>query len=454
MDSTSAGSAVPAGDAAPPDSVVSRRAVSRRAVSRRGVLGMAALGAAGLAGACDSSSSGSTVGGKARVRLWTWYTQQRSQWPQLIKEFEDSHPTITVQNRLFGDPDSYLPALESTVSSGDVPEIFAPHVLAIQYGRSGVAADLRAGLGATFLDAFYPSTNEEYTDDGKQYGLGWMAQTFGIFYDPRILSRAGTDVPQTWDDLIEVAGKVTALGKQPCLLSNNPGTNGLDFFLPLVTQASDNRQLLLDIDRQQHGKTWNDPHVVAALRKLDGLLSAGAFAPNANGITSDQAESALYTGKAAMLYMGSWVPQDLAQSAPKDFLDHYQVMPTPAWAPGKRHWCSNQAGAGLSVGATSKNRDAALEFIRFIYQPDRYARVMNQSNSMPSTSAAGARVSNPITKTMTSWLERGDGAPHILFGDGSSGSASNAVAALIGGKSTPEETAAAIQSGVEKARGR
>jgi ABC-type glycerol-3-phosphate transport system substrate-binding protein len=330
MVSTSAGSAAPAGDSTPQGSVV-----SRRAVSRRGVLGMAALGAASLTGACDSSSSGSTVGGKARVRLWTWYTQQRGQWPQLIKEFEESHPTITVQNRLFGDPDSYLPALESTVSSGDVPEIFAPHVLAIQYGRSGVAADLRAGLGATFLDAFYPSTNEEYSDNGKQYALGWMAQTFGIFYDPRILSRAKTDIPQTWDDLIEVAGKVTALGKQPCLLSNNPGTNGLDFFLPLVTQASDDRRLLLDIDRQQHGKTWNDPHVVAALRKLDQLLSAGAFAPNANGITTDQAESALYTGKAAMLYMGSWVPQDFTQSAPKDFIDHYQVMPTPAWAPGK-----------------------------------------------------------------------------------------------------------------------
>ena len=79
---------------------------------------------------------------------------------------------------------------------------------------------------------------------------------------------------------------------------------------------------------------------------------------------------------------------------------------------------------------------------------------MNDSASMPSTQAAGAQVSDPVLKQMTSWLLNGDGAPHILFGKGSSAAASNAVAGLIGGQSTPQQTAAKIQADVAQAQGR
>lgn len=429
------------------------RGVSRRRVLRGGLIGAAALAAPPVLGACDSAGSGGTTGGKAKVRLWTWYTQQRDQWTELIKEFQAAHPNIVVENRLFGDPDTYLPALQAAISGGDPPEIFAPHVLAVEYGRAGISADVKAELGADFTKDFFTSANDEYTDQGKQYALGWMAQTFGIFYDPQIFSRAKVDVPETWDDLVEVANKIKKnTGVLPCMLSNNPGTNGLDFFLPLVTQASDDPRLLLDIDQLRDGARWENPSVIAALTKCDQLVKAGAFAPNANGITTVNAESALYTGKAAMFYSGSWVPQDFVQNAPKAFVQRYKVMQTPAWASGKRHWCANQAGAGLAVSAHSKNKDAALQFIKFMYEPQRYTKVMNESHSMPSTKSAGAAVTDPALKEMTSWLLNGDGAPHILFGKGSSGAASNAFASLLGGKGTPANIASTIQKAVERAR--
>ncbi|GII32999.1 ABC transporter substrate-binding protein [Planotetraspora mira] len=431
-------------------------AVSRRNLLRTSLLGAAALAAPGLLSACDADTStggGTTAGGKARVRLWHWYSQQRDQWGPLIQEFQAAHPNIVVENRLFGDPDSYLPALQGAVAANDPPEIFAPHVLAIEYGKAGVSADLHAELGPDFLKDFFQSANDEYTDNGKQYALGWMAQTFGIFYDPDIFARAKADVPETWDDLLAVAAKMKDAGVLPCVLSNNPGSNGLDFFLPLVTQASDDPRLVLDIDQQRNGAKWDHPKVIEALTKLDELIKGGAFAPNSNGITTPQGETMLYTGKAAMLFMGSWVPQDFIQNAPKEFVQRYKVMQTPAWVDGKRHWCANQAGAGFAVSQNSKNKDAALEFVKFMYEPSRYSKIMNDSASMPSTQSAGSQVTDPILKEMTSWLLNGDGAPHILFGKGSSASAANAVAALIGGQATPDQTAAKIQADVVRARG-
>ena len=431
--------------------------VTRRELLRGGLLGAAALAAPGLLSACDSGTtggSGGTEGGKAKVRLWTWYTEQEKQWPQLAQEFMASHPNVVVEPRVI-DYDAYLPALQAAVAGGDPPEIFAPHVLGIEYGKAGISADLKAELGADFLSDFFTSTNDEFSDAGKQYALGWMAQTFGIFYDPDIFARAKVDVPETWDDLMEVSNKIkSATNLMPCVVSNNPGSNGPDFVLPLITQAANDPQLVLDLDFGRNGARWDNPKVIEALTKVDQLVKGGAFAPNPNGIPDEQAGQLLYTGKAAMFYSGSWVPQGFAGSAPKAFVERYKVMETPAWTSGAKHWCANQAGAGLAVSAKSRNKDAALEFIKFMYEPARYAKVMNDSNSMPSTNAAGDQVTDPVVKQMTSWLLAGNGAPHILFGKGSAGAATNAFAGLLGGSLTPEKTAAAIQADVEKARTR
>jgi ABC-type glycerol-3-phosphate transport system substrate-binding protein len=428
--------------------------LSRRSVLQGGLAGVAALTTPGLLAACDSPtpSGGGTGGSKATVRVWTWYNEQRDEWPKLVSEFQSAHPDVVVQNRVFGDPDSYLPALQAAVSAGDPPEIFAPHVLAIEYGKAGISANLTQDLGADFLKDFFQSTRDEYSDSGKQYALGWMAQTFGVFYDPQLFEQAKTDVPETWDDLKVTAAKLKAIGKLPLAMSNSPGTSGLDFWLPLITQVTDNPKLVLDLDLQRNGARWDSAPVIQALAKVDELNKAGAFVPNANALQGPQAEQLLYTGKAAMLFSGSWSPQGFVQNAPKAFVQRYKVAETPAWAAGRKHWTANQAGAGLAVSNHSKNKAAALDFIKFIYEPARYTRTMNNSNSMPSTQAAGAQVSNPILKLMTQWLLEGKGAPHILFGKGSSDSAANGLAGLLGGQSTPEQAGKAIQTAVTRAQ--
>jgi ABC-type glycerol-3-phosphate transport system substrate-binding protein len=426
-------------------------------MSRRSVLKAAAGGALGLAAApalaACSGSSGGKSGGKATVRLWTWYTQQQTIFPQLIKEFEAQHRNITIQNRLFGDTNSYLPALQAAVSGGDPPEIFGPHVLALQYGQSGVSADLKKELGSDFTSDFFTSTNQEYTLDGKQYALGWMAQTFGIFYNPQLLRQAGVDQPETWDDLLTAATAVkNKTGKIGCVLTNNPSNNGLDSFLPIITQVTNDPTFVLKLDQLSGGKKWTDPAVVQALQVVEKLVKGGAFESGVNATQTNQGEQLLYTGKAAMLFMGSWVPQDFQLNAPASFVSSYKVMQTPTLSAGARHWCANQAGAGLAVSETSPNKEAALEFIRFLYQAGRYAKTMNDSHSMPSTKTAAEQVSDPVLKQMTSWLIQGNGCPHILFGKGSTAVA-DPLASLLGGSSTPEATAKAMQATVQSARG-
>ena len=273
-------------------------APSRRSLLRYGSLGAAVLGAAPLLAACGGSSKTSSAGGgggggKTTVRMWTWYNEQQKEFPRLIKEFEAKNPSITVQNRLFGTPDQYLPALAAAVSGGDVPEIFAPHIRALTYGKAGVSADLKKDLGSNFLKDFFTSTNDEYTLDGKQYALGWMAQTFGIFYNPDLMKAAGVDgEPATWDELIAAAAKVNASGKKAVAISASPSTSGLDFFLPLLAQYANDPTFYLRLDKLD-GVTYTDPTVVKSLQLLQKLVKANVFQPGGQRHVQRPGEPAL-----------------------------------------------------------------------------------------------------------------------------------------------------------------
>ena len=244
----------------------------RRSLLQAALGGAAALGTGSLLAGCGSddspsaASSGSNAGGNpATVRMWSWYGEQKDEFPKLVAKFQEQNPNIKVENRVFGTPDQYLPALQAAVAAGDVPEIFAPHTRALTYGTGGVSADLKKDLGDSFLADFFDSANQEYTLDGKQYAMGWMAQTFGIFYNPEILTKAGVDAAsiETWDDLITAAPKIKAVDKFGLSISCTPTTSSLDFFLPLLTQITDDPTFFLKLDQQQ-GVTWEDPAVVQA----------------------------------------------------------------------------------------------------------------------------------------------------------------------------------------------
>jgi raffinose/stachyose/melibiose transport system substrate-binding protein len=77
---------------------------------------------------------------------------------------------------------------------------------------------------------------------------------------------------------------------------------------------------------------------------------------------------------------------------------------------------------------------------------------MNDSFSMPSTTAAADGVTNPDIKTMTSWLLDGEGAPHIMFGKGTLDSVTNGVVSVVNGSATPAQAAKAIEAAVVQAR--
>lgn len=399
----------------------------------------------------EEKAEAQPVAEPTKVLIWSWYSETEEALNKAIDEFNQSQSEISVEQRVYGSSE-YLQVLEAAIAGGKGPDVFGPHVHAVEYGLAGQTIDLIESFGEDFLVKFFPSTRRQFTAEGKQFAMGWMAQTFGFFYNPALFEQAGVaETPETWDDLIAIAGKIREAGIIPWAFNNADKWLGADFFLPLITQVTDNPDLVYDLD--EHTKpdvSWNSQPVIDALGMVAKLVKAKVFQDGVNGTNWDQSTALFYSGKAAMFFAGSWVPQGINMNASPEFAQSYRVFRTPAWASGKRHWCGNQAGAAWAVYAKGHIAES-IKALNYIYEDDRYVRIMNESFSMPSTIEAAKQVEHPIMKEMTSWLP--DGAPHILFGKGSWDAVSNAVQGVTGELLTPEAAAAQIEQDVLTARG-
>jgi ABC-type glycerol-3-phosphate transport system substrate-binding protein len=432
---------------------------AKHSVTRRHFLrlsGMTALGAALAAcvpAAAPSTAPGSEAGAQepVQITMWTWYGEQEQEFPKLTEEFNETHPGIVAESRIYGGSE-YLQVLEAAIAGGKAPDIMGPHVHAIEYGLAGQTIDLKEFLDEEFLGQFFESTRRQFTAEGKQFAIGWMAQTFGFFYNPPLFDAASAAVPTTWDELIAESDKIRTTEMIPWVFNEADKWLGADFFLPIITQVTDDPELVYALDdHTQEGVSWDSEPVIEALGLIDRLVKANVFQEGVNGTNWDQSTGIFYSGKAAMFFAGSWVPQGIKTDAPPEFASSYQIFKTPAWEAGKRNWCGNQAGAALAVSAHGHVPES-IEFLQFLYEPERYSRTMNNSLSMPSTSTAAETVEDPIMKEMTSWLV--DGAPHILFGKGSWDAVGNAVQAVFGQLMTPEDAAAQMEADVVAARSR
>lgn len=440
-------------------------------ISRREMLKISAVGAVGLAvapllAACSPTTSApaatsataatsaptsmSSGGSPAVVRFWCWYTEQQDQFPKIISDFEAKNPNIKIDLQLKTDvTNAYLPALLAAAAADDLPEVYAPHVHSVEFGRKGLAADLVKELGSDFMTDFFPSAVSMFQDGAAIYAVGWMAQTMGIFYDPDAFAKAGiSGEPETWDDMIAASNalKSKISGNLGLMQSASDGFSVCDTWLPMITAVSDDPDILKKLDA--HELKWTEQAVVDSLTLYKKTIDGGTWQKNMTGMTQDDCKNAFYQGQSAAYYSGSWNPTTFYKDGPADLIKRLKVMKTPAFKAGGRHWTGNSAGAAFSVSAHSKVKDAALTFFKYLYSPDVYAWTMNNSKSMPATKAAAAQITDPLTKDMASWLP--DGCRHWLTGPAGQVIA-DAIMNFTAGKTTdPVAVAQIMEDGAAK----
>jgi multiple sugar transport system substrate-binding protein len=205
---------------------------SRRTVLVSAAGGMAALVTAACgAGSADQADPGASAAGRTRQPATIeWYkylnAAQASQAPQFLAEFQEAHPTTTVQLTIRpGGAAEYMEKLVALIVSGQPPDVLQIHGTAYLAVTLGLAEDISDLFRRDRIDtARFNQLLFQYGSQwqGKTYGLPFanQAEAVSLIYNRNQLRAAGvTEPPERWNDpswtwerFVDAAKRATKVG--------------------------------------------------------------------------------------------------------------------------------------------------------------------------------------------------------------------------------------------------
>ncbi|MDX3130780.1 extracellular solute-binding protein [Streptomyces europaeiscabiei] len=225
-------------------------------------------------------------------------------------------------------------------------------------------------------DDFYPALRQAFTYEGKLYCAPKDFSTLALQINTKAWKKAGltdADIPTTWEELAAVAKKLTT-GKQVGLALGDTR----DRIGAFMVQAGG-----WVTNKDATKVTADSPENLEALKFVRSLLADGS-AKYPKQLDSGWSGEAFGKQKAAMTIEGNWI----AGAMKSDYPDvKYKAVPLPAGPAGKGTLAFTQC---WGIAAKSKNKAAALDFVKAMTSKDNQLTFAEAVGVMPSRESAQA----------------------------------------------------------------
>jgi multiple sugar transport system substrate-binding protein len=299
---------------------------------------------------------------------------------EVVKAFNDSQSKIHVTYKELPPPSSSTEVHQSLVQqlarrNGD-PDVFTLDIIWI--------AEFAAAKWALPLDQYFKDNTGEYfpgmvqacTWQNKLVALPWFVDSGMLYYRKDL----GISAPSTWADLIASAKEATGSGKVKFgFLWQAKQAEVL--VCDLVSFIGSNGGSILQSD----GKTVSiaDAPAVEAVQLMYDLISKEQITP-ADVLSWDEEPSRrpFTGGEAAFLRNWSYVWKIAQSEAESKVVDKVAVVPLPHFPDKKSAACLG--GYQYGINASSKKRDAAVEFVRWMSSPETQLRFATQLGLCPT----------------------------------------------------------------------
>ncbi len=282
---------------------------------------------------------------------------------ELAKKFEAANPGITIKLEITvsdGLPTKILTALQS----GSPPDLInSQHGWVVPYAQQGLLMPLDDVIDDK--DDYYPAAIKYDTWDNKLWGIPYRIESIAMLYNVDMYKAAGLDPdnpPQTWDELIEAAKKLTHDDQWGFVITGG-GEFGNTVFrsLPFIWE---NGGSIISEDMTK--ATVNEPAAVEAVKFYTDMLVTYHVSPPSTLQNDGTANRHLFaSGKAAMYQAGQFDIPAVKQENP-DINFAAMMMPHPE---GKEP-ASILGGWSMIVPKDAPNPEDAKTFIKFLAQPE------------------------------------------------------------------------------------
>lgn len=301
-----------------------------------------------------------------------------------IAMFQELHPEIQFElmNSTWGD--QYLTQITTLMATGRTPDVFATWTSGrmAPFVEANRMADLRPFLenDPEFYSFLQEGPLASTTFGDGIYAIPHNLNSELIYYNKQVFDDLGLDVSETWDDFLHMIKVTKENGIIPIALGNAEIWTGTIIYMMLAERVMG----LEAIEETMNGdRLWTDEGFIKTGELLQDLMAMGAFEANVNGISPDEARGKFMSGKAALWINGSWEIGVLNHQMGGE---NYGIFTMPEY-PGGRGSADHQivfADQAYAIGANCPHKEAAWEFIRFMFSPERQEALV-RSQTIPAT---------------------------------------------------------------------
>lgn len=141
--------------------------------------------------------------------VWWGLWEDQAVVASIIDEFERENPNIKIEY-IKQDPKQYREKLQTRIQNGTGPDVFRFHNTWVPM-LSGDLLPLSTDVitPEVFKETFYAGMQSDLSLNGALYGIPLGADALALFINTELFDAAGVEVPNTWEEFVEVSRKLT-----------------------------------------------------------------------------------------------------------------------------------------------------------------------------------------------------------------------------------------------------
>ncbi|WRS29480.1 extracellular solute-binding protein [Actinomycetaceae bacterium MB13-C1-2] len=269
----------------------------------------------------EEGATGDSLKTSISILAPSYSESSKSDWEAIIAEFNKSYPDVEVNLQIEG-WDDFSSKVQARIQAKDYPDILNDNTFSAA-AEGGLLYPIDEVLSPEVMSAIEPALLKNGLGaDGTQWAAPDVASSRLLAYNTKLLEEAGvSEVPTTWDGLMDAAKKVQALGGD---------TYG--YGLPLGREEA---QVESSLWLWGAGGDWDvdgnlvadQPTVVEAFTQMKAMIDADAVQPDPGATNRQQAADLFNNGKLGMMVSHS----GLLGVTRSDFPDvEFALAPVPS----------------------------------------------------------------------------------------------------------------------------
>lgn len=320
----------------------------------------------------DKAETNTADTGTNKLIIWSYMNEGEpvGEWQRSVTEkYQQMYPDVEIELVFCGrdiltqfqtklsDPDAEdFPDLVSQSTALLMPLAKEGLLYSLDDALKTPALDIEGNWGDTFVANFMKS-NEV---NGSTYIIPEGMYTHGFFYDAVMFENLGLEVPQTWEELLNVCDVLKANGIAPVALDGALDLYNEWWFIRFATRLAGMEKLQ---QAAQGQISWKDDEAfLRAAQYVQEFVDRGYFQSGYEGSVFPAAQALFTQGKAGMLLCGAWIPTEMASQTPDTM--EMRMFTLPELPDSESAWHEEIWGNGFAVTASGKNKENAINWLK------------------------------------------------------------------------------------------